>query len=74
MKIGDIVYLIEPVKWRKTPDGDWNEHVYPIGTPVEIINCGFRGFDVKFVETGVEMHECRFVKFSETNPLENKKE
>ena len=29
MKIGDIVYLTEPVRWRKTPDGDWNEYEYP---------------------------------------------
>lgn len=72
MKIGDIVYLAEPVKWRRTLEGDWNEHIYPIGTPVEIINCSSRGYDIKFVETEVEMHECMFVKFSETNPFENK--
>lgn len=35
MKIGDIVYLTEPVRWRKTPDGDWNE--YPVGTPLRVI-------------------------------------
>lgn len=72
MKIGDIIYLAEPVEWRKTPKGDWNEHIYPIGTPVKIIGCGPRGYDIEFVETGVEMHECMFVKFSETNPLANK--
>lgn len=68
MKIGDIVYLAQPVKWRKTPEGNWNEHTYPIGTPVEIIACGDRGFDVRFIETGVEMCECRFIKFSKTKP------
>ena len=72
MKIGDIVYLAESVKWRKTPNGDWNEYIYPIGTPVEIIGCGDRGYDIKFIETNVEMHECAFVKFSKTNPLMNK--
>ena len=67
MKIGDIVYLAEPVEWRKTPDGDWNEYVYPINTPVKIIgDSGFRGWNVEFVETGVKMCECAFVKFSET--------
>lgn len=68
MKIGDIVYLAEPVEWRKTPDGDWNEHIYPVNTPVKIIgNSGYRGWDIEFVETGVKMLECgSFVKFSET--------
>lgn len=66
MKIGDIVYLAEPVKWRKTPDGDWDEHIYPAGTPVKIIgDSGYRGWDIEFIETGVKMLECRFVKFSE---------
>ena len=72
MKIGDIVYLAEPVKRRKTPGGDQDEYEYPIGTPVEIINCGPRGYNIKFIETRVEMYECAFVKFSETNPSENK--
>ena len=68
MKIGDIVYLAEPVKWRKTPDGDWNEYVYPINTPVKIIgDSGYRGWDIEFIETGIKMCECGpFVKFSET--------
>lgn len=68
MKIGDIVYLAEPVEWRKTPDGNWNEYVYPVGTPVKIIgDSGYRGWDIEFVETGVKMLECGpFVKFSET--------
>lgn len=67
MKIGDIVYLAEPVEWRKTSDGDWNEHIYPVGTPVKIIgDSGSRGLDVEFIETGVKMCECRFVKFSST--------
>lgn len=74
MKIGDIVYLAEPVKWRRTPEGDWDEHIYPIGTPVKIIGYGPRGENIEFVETGVEMHECMFVKFSKTNPLANKTE
>lgn len=39
MKIGDIVYLTEPVRWRKTPDGDWNE--YPVETGVKMLECAF---------------------------------
>lgn len=71
MKIGDIVYLAEPVEWRKTPDGDWNEHVYPVNTLVKIIgDSGFRGWDIEFVETGVKMLECIGVKLSST-PLNN---
>lgn len=55
MKIGDIVYLAEPVEWCKTPDGDWNEHIYPVNTPVKIIgDSGYRGWDIEFVETGVK--------------------
>lgn len=56
MKIGDIVYLTEPVRWRKTPDGDWNE--YPVGTPPRVIgDSGYRGLDLEFIETGVKMLE-----------------
>lgn len=71
MKIGDIVYLTEPVEWRKTPDGEWNEYVYPVNTPVKIIgDSGYRGWDIEFIETGVKMCECACVKFSST-PLNN---
>ena len=65
MKIGDIIYLEEPIRWRLTPDGNWNEHLYPAGTPVKIIGKGERGLDVEFIETGVRMEECRFVKFTQ---------
>lgn len=65
MKIGDIVYLAEPTEWYKTPDFK-EETIYPAGTPVRIIGSGFRGWDVEFVETGVKMLECRFVKFVES--------
>ena len=65
MKIGDIIYLAEPTRWRLTPDGDWDEHLYPTGTPVKIIGEGERGLDVEFVETGVRMEECMFVKFTQ---------
>lgn len=72
MKIGTIVYLTEPVKWRKTPDGDWNE--YPIGTPLRVIgDSGVRGLDLEFVETGIKMLECRFVKYSTENPIKKPK-
>lgn len=65
MEIGDIIYLEEPIRWRLTPDGNWNEHLYPAGTPVKIIGKGERGLDVEFIETGVRMEECRFVKFTQ---------
>lgn len=69
MRIGDIVYLTEPCRWRRTPDGDWDEYEYPIGTPLRIIgDSGYRGFDLEFVETGVKMLECCFVKFSKIKP------
>lgn len=72
MKIGDIVYLTEPIRWRKTPDGSWDEYEYPIGTPLRIINDSpFRGYDLEFVENGIIMCECAFVKFSDVNPLCN---
>lgn len=75
MEIGTIVYLTEPCKWRKTPDSDWNEHEYPIGTPLRVIgDSGLRGPDLEFIENGVQMLECRFVKYSTKNPLESKKE
>ena len=71
MKIGDIVYLAEPVQWRKTPNGDWDEYTYPVNTPVKIIgDSGYRGWDIEFVETGIKMCECAGVKFSST-PLNN---
>jgi len=65
MKIGDIIYLAEPIRWRLTPDADWNERLYPAGTPVKIIGNGERGLDVEFIETGVRMEECMFVKFTQ---------
>lgn len=69
MKIGDIVYLTEPVRWRKTPDGDWNEYEYPVGTPLRVIGgSGYRGLDLEFIETGVKMLECTFVQYSRTKP------
>lgn len=69
MKIGDIVYLTEPVRWRKTPDGDWNEYEYPVGTPLRVIgDSGYRGLDLEFIETGVKMPECAFVQYSRTKP------
>lgn len=72
MNIGDIVYLTEPIRWRKTFDGDWNEYEYPIGTPLKVIgSSGFRGLDLEFIENGIKMYECRFVKFSSENPLSN---
>ena len=67
MKIGDIVYLAEPTEWYKNPDHSDGIIEYPAGTPVRIIgDSGFRGWDVEFVETGVKMLECRFVKFVES--------
>lgn len=69
MKIGDIVYLTEPVRWRKTPDGDWNEYEYPVGTPLRVIgDSEYRGLDLEFIETGVQMLECAFVQYSRTKP------
>lgn len=69
MKIGDIVYLTEPIRWRKTPDGDWDEHEYPIGTPLKVIGfSGIRGLDLEFVENGIKMCECAFVKYSKIPP------
>lgn len=65
MAIGDTIYLAEPIRWRLTPNGDWNEHLYPAGTPVKIIGQGERGLDVEFIETGVRMEECMFVKFTQ---------
>lgn len=65
MEIGDIIYLEEPIRWRLTPTGHWNEHLYPAGTPVKIIGWGERGLDVEFIETGVKMEECRYVKFTQ---------
>lgn len=71
MKIGDIVYLTEPVEWRKTPDGNYDEYIYPVGTPVKIIgDSGYRGWDIEFVETGIKMYECVGIKLSST-PLNN---
>lgn len=68
MKIGTIVYLTEPLKWRKTPDGDWDE--YPIGTPLRVIgDSGMRGPDLEFIENGIQIGECAFVKFSTENPI-----
>lgn len=70
MKIGDIVYLKKPIRWYKTPNNYEETTIYPIGTPVKIIgDSGYRGWNVKFVENGVKMLECAFVKFSSTNPL-----
>lgn len=70
--IGDIVYLTEPIRWRKTPGGDWNEHEYPIGTPLKVIGySGHRGLDLEFVENGIPMYECGLVKFSKENPIKN---
>lgn len=67
MKIGDIIYLAEPVRWYKYPNNYNEECIYPAGTPVRIIgDSGYRGWDVEFIETGVKMLECRFVKFVET--------
>lgn len=70
MNIGDIIYLAEPVKWRKTPKGDWDEYEYPIGTPVKIRAVGPRGYDITFIETDVDMDECGLIKFTSINPLE----
>lgn len=70
MKIGDIVYLGEPKEWYKTPNNFNEMIVYPAGTPVKIIgDSGYRGWDVEFVETGVKMLECVFVKFVEIPPV-----
>lgn len=70
--IGNTVYLTEPVRWRKTPNGGWNEYEYPIGTPLRIIgSSSFRELDLEFLETGVKMLECRSVKFSDKNPLKD---
>lgn len=69
--IGDIVYLTEPVTWRCTPDGSWDEHVYPVGTACKIVGrTEGRGFDIEFVENGIYMGECGpFVKFSTVKPV-----
>lgn len=70
MKIGDIVYLAEPKVWYKYPNNYNEECTYPAGTPVKIIgDSGYRGWDVEFVETGVKMLECAFVKFVEIPPV-----
>lgn len=70
MEIGTIVYLTEPCKWRKTPNGNWDEYEYPIGTPLRVIgDSGMRGLDLEFVENGIKMLECAFVKFSTKNPI-----
>lgn len=69
------LYAAEPFIWRKGQTGNWDEHEYPIGTKVEIIGSGPRGFDVKIVETGVEMLETGSMKWSETpikKSVENK--
>ena len=63
------LYAAEPFRWRKTENGDWDEHEYPVGTKVEIIGIGPRGYDVKIVETGVLMFETRLMKWSST-PLQ----
>lgn len=73
MKIGDIVYLTKPTRWRKTPNGDWDEYEYPIGTPLKVIgSSGCRGLDLEFVENGIKMYECAFVEFSLKNPIEHR--
>ena len=67
MEIGDIVYLAEPTERYKNPDHSDGIIEYPAGTPVRIIeDSGFRGWDVEFIETGVKMLECRFIKFVES--------
>lgn len=67
MEIGDIVYLVEPKKWYKYPNKYNKEIVYPAGTPVRIIGeSGYRGWNIEFVETGVQMLECGNIKLSET--------
>lgn len=63
------LYSKEPFTWRKTPDGDWDEHLYPKGTKVEIIGSSSRGYDVKICETGVVMYETGLMEWSKT-PIE----
>lgn len=60
------LYAVEPFKWRRTPHGDWNEHTYPAGTPVEIIGSSCRGYDVRIVENGIEMYETGLMQWSDT--------
>lgn len=64
-----FLYAVESFTWRETPDGDWDEHLYPAGTKVEVIGSGGRGYDVKICETEVIMCETGLMKWS-TKPLE----
>lgn len=60
-----FLYAVEPFTWRETSDGDWDEHLYPAGTKVEVIGSSARGYDVKICETGVVMFETGLMKWSD---------
>lgn len=62
------LYAVKSFKWRKTEQGNWNEHEYPAGTKVEVIGRSARGYDVKIVETGVEMYKTGLMEWS-TEPI-----
>lgn len=67
--MGKFLYAVKPFRWRKTNNGDWDEYEYPKNTKVEVIDSGYRGFDVRIVETGVVMCETGMMEWSET-PVE----